>query len=128
VPHRATPLTRGLLAYDGSPKGREALFIATYLASHWNLALTVLTVLEDERATPETLEDARQYLEAHGVSAVYETRSGDVGAAILEVAEARQSEVIVMGGYGFSPVLELMLGSSVDRVLNEAQVPILICR
>lgn len=128
VPHRATPLTRGLLAYDGSPKGREALFIATYLASRWNLALTVLTVLEDERATPETLEDARQYLETHGVSAVYETRSGDVGAAILEVAEARQSEVIVMGGYGFSPVLELMLGSSVDRVLNEAQMPILICR
>lgn len=128
VPYHATPLTRGLLAYDGSPKGREALFMATYLASRWNLTLTVLTVLEDERATPETLEDARQYLETHGVNAAYETRSGDVGAAILEMVEAQQSEVIVMGGYGFSPVLELMLGSSVDRVLNEARVPILLCR
>ncbi|MGC8879230.1 MAG: universal stress protein [Anaerolineae bacterium] len=128
VPYYATPLTRGLLAYDGSPKGREALFMATYLASRWNLTLIVLTVLEDERATPETLERARQYLETHGVNAAYETRSGDVGAAILEMAEAHESEVIVMGGYGFSPVLELMLGSSVDRVLNEARVPILLCR
>ncbi len=128
VPRQATPLTRALLAYDGSPKGREALFLATYLAGRWNIALTVLTVLEDERATPETLEEARQYLETHGVTATYESRSGDVGSAILETAEAHQSEAIVMGGYGFSPVLELMLGSSVDKVLNEAQVPILLCR
>lgn len=128
VPHRATPLTRGLLAYDGSPKGREALFMATYLASRWNMALTVLTVLEEGRTTSETLEEARQYLENHEVHAVYETRTGDVGEAILDTAETRGSEVIVMGGYGFSPVLELMLGSSVDRVLNEAQVPILLCR
>jgi len=33
-----------------------------------------------------------------------------------------------MGGYGFSPVLEVVIGSSVDQVLRESRQPVLICR
>ena len=33
-----------------------------------------------------------------------------------------------MGGYGLNPMLEVILGSTVDRVLQESAVPILICR
>jgi nucleotide-binding universal stress UspA family protein len=128
VPRKATPLTRALLAYDGSPKSNEALFLAAYMAGRWNIALTVLTVIESERATSETPGEARRYLDRDSVAASFVTETGDVGEAILRAAEAEHSELIVMGGYGFSPVLELMMGSSVDRVLSEAEVPILICR
>jgi nucleotide-binding universal stress UspA family protein len=33
-----------------------------------------------------------------------------------------------MGGYGYSPLLEVMLGSTVDQVLRESSLPTLICR
>ena len=36
--------SRAILAYDGSPKADEALFIATYLTSRWPKSLTVVTV------------------------------------------------------------------------------------
>jgi nucleotide-binding universal stress UspA family protein len=33
-----------------------------------------------------------------------------------------------MGGYGFNPALEIVLGSTVDEVLRTGQLPVLICR
>jgi nucleotide-binding universal stress UspA family protein len=128
VPRQATPLTRALLAYDGSPKSDEALFLAAYMAGRWNIGLAVLTVIESERASTETLDRAREYLAARHVTARFVAETGAVGEAIIRTASAEQSELIIMGGYGFSPMLELMLGSSVDHVLSEAEIPILICR
>ncbi len=37
-------------------------------------------------------------------------------------------DLIVAGGYGSRPVLEVVLGSEVDQLLRESQRPILICR
>jgi nucleotide-binding universal stress UspA family protein len=34
----------------------------------------------------------------------------------------------VMGGYGFGPMLEVVLGSTVDEVLRTSRRPVLICR
>jgi nucleotide-binding universal stress UspA family protein len=34
----------------------------------------------------------------------------------------------LMGGYGHSPVLEVVLGSVVDTVLRASQQPVLVCR
>jgi nucleotide-binding universal stress UspA family protein len=39
-----------------------------------------------------------------------------------------QSNLIVIGSYGFNPLVEIMLGSSVDQVLRESSVPVLLCR
>jgi nucleotide-binding universal stress UspA family protein len=33
-----------------------------------------------------------------------------------------------MGSYGFSPVLEVALGSTVDQVLRRSRQPVLVCR
>jgi nucleotide-binding universal stress UspA family protein len=53
---------------------------------------------------------------------------GDVPTAILKIAAEHESNLIVMGGYGFTPVLEVLLGSAVDRVLQSSWQPVLICR
>jgi hypothetical protein len=42
VPQNVTPLSHALLAYDGSPKAQEALFVAAYLAGRWKISLVVL--------------------------------------------------------------------------------------
>ncbi|NIU60737.1 MAG: hypothetical protein GWN66_02915, partial [Pseudomonas stutzeri] len=54
-----------MLAYDGSPKADEALFVATYLSCRWDITLVVVTVIETGRTTTETLARAREYLETH---------------------------------------------------------------
>ena len=40
----------------------------------------------------------------------------------------QESDLIIMGGYGLSPVLEVVLGSAVDQILRASRRPMLICR
>jgi nucleotide-binding universal stress UspA family protein len=128
IPGATSSLTSALLAYDGSPKADEALFVATYLAGQWHIPLVVVTVIESGRATPETLSRAQTYLETRRVQATFVQENRAVAKAILETAEAHQSDLIIMGGYGSRLVLEVVLGSAVDQVLRESRKPTLICR
>jgi nucleotide-binding universal stress UspA family protein len=116
------------LAYDGSPKADEALFVATYLSCQWDITLVVVTVIETGLTTTETLAQAQKYLEKHGVRATFVKESGSVAEAILKTAKEHESNLIIMGGYGLSPVLEVVLGSGVDQVLRTSRQPMLICR
>ncbi len=130
VPGATFPLSRALLAYDGSPKAEEALFVATYVAGQWGLDLSVVSVTETDTAPAETLDRAQSYLAEHGVGATFIDieKSGPTAEAILETAQEQESDLIVMGGYGHSPMVEVVLGSAVDQVLRESLVPTLICR
>ena len=128
VPESSSSLGRALLAYDGSPKADEALFVATYLSGQWNISLVVATAVETGRTTSETLARARKYLKTHGVQAEFVQESGPVAEAILKAADEHESDLIIMGGYGLGPVLEVVLGSAVDQVLRASRRPMLICR
>jgi len=128
TPQTSKPLERALLAYDGSPKANEALFVATYLSGRWQIPLTVLSIQNNGHDAHSILSHARTYLEDHGVSASYLIENGAVGETILNIAETRDIDLIIMGGYGYNPVIEMVLGSAVDQVLRESHKPILICR
>lgn len=128
TPQTVSPLSHGLLAYDGSPKAQEALYIAAYLASKWSIPLEILSVDDSNRISQTTLDQAKEYLEIHDVRAGYFLESGSPAEAILRLSQQEKCDFIIMGGYGFSPLLEVVLGSSVDQVLRESLVPTLICR
>jgi nucleotide-binding universal stress UspA family protein len=132
VPAEPSSLSHPLLAYDGTPKAKEALFVAAYISGRWAVPLTVLTVVEGEQVTPEIQEEARDYLDAHGVDAnliaAEPEEEGTVADSILRVAEEQGCDLILMGGYGVGPVVEVLLGSQVDRVLRKSRWPALICR
>lgn len=128
VPQSATTMNHALLAYDGSPKSDEALFVSAYLAGGWNISLSVVTIPEIGRISSETLSLAKSYLNKRDVHATFIEKRGSVGDSILETAQEYQCDVIIMGGYGYTPVLEIVLGSAVDHVLRESRIPVLICR
>ncbi len=128
VPGTMPHLQHALLAYDGSPKSEEALFVAAYLSVRWSIPLVVVTVIETGRTTAEALAHAQSYLETRGGQATFVKESGSVAEAIIEVAEKHECDLIIMGGYGFSPVMEIALGSAVDKVLRTSRRPVLICR
>jgi nucleotide-binding universal stress UspA family protein len=124
----ASPLNHALLAYDGSPKAEEALFVATYLVGRWHISLTVVTVSKSPRAAEKTQARARQYLTAHGIQAGFVQGDGPAAPRILEVAQDNQSDIIIMGGYGRHPVTEVTLGSVVGAELRTSPQPTLICQ
>ncbi|MCC7359101.1 MAG: universal stress protein [Anaerolineales bacterium] len=129
VPQPTRGLERVVLAYDDSIKAREALFVAAYFAETRHLPLTVVTVKQGEAVTEDALTHARAYLEMHELKAEYLIREGEgVAPAVLGVASERSANLIVAGGYGSHPLLEAVLGSSVDQLLRETQVPVLICQ
>jgi nucleotide-binding universal stress UspA family protein len=122
------PMNRLLLAYDGSPKADEALFVATYLVTRWLKKLVVVTVKTDYTAA-DALTHAREYIESHGVlNATYVLRERPIADAILQTAAEYECDTLVMGGFGFRPVKHIVLGSTVERVLREFRNPVLICR
>jgi nucleotide-binding universal stress UspA family protein len=51
-----------------------------------------------------------------------------VAPAILRAAAEQEADLLILGGYGYSPMWEAMLGSAVDHLLRECQQPMLICK
>lgn len=127
LPGRPSPLDHALLAFDASPKAQEALLTATYLALRWGLRLTVVTV-ETEYTPATAIEYARELLTQYGVGADYVLGREDIAGVVLETAVDRACNLIIMGGFGYRPVLQVMLGSTVDKILRQYTYPILICR
>jgi nucleotide-binding universal stress UspA family protein len=118
-----------VLAYDGSPKAEEALFVAAYFAETWRAPLTVVTVAAQNFDPDSVLGHVRDYLEMHEVEAAYEVRAtGTPAEAVLSTAENKNAALILMGGYGSNPVVEAVLGSALDQVLRQSRRPVLICQ
>ena len=123
-----TDFNNALLAYDGSAKADEALFVATYYAVRWRMDLTVLTVGTQHTDTI-ALDLAREYLEKHGVTwANYVLGEEPISDAILTTAAQYNSNFLIMGGFGRQPLQHIMLGSTVEHMLREFKRPMLICR
>ena len=122
------PIRHAVLAYDGSPKAREALFVLKHMLKHWDVEATVLTV-EDAGTHNEMLQDACKYLNLSGCSSVgWRYTSGATDQAILRIMGEENADLLLMGGYGYKPLLKAFLGSTVNRILREAWFPVLICR
>ena len=127
VPHSVTEINKLLLAYDGSPKANEALFLAAYVAKQWQLPLTVVTVLE-KQVSEDTTGQAYSYLHGHNIQATFVQQTGDPAQIILDTAKNDDAGLIIMGGYGHNPLIEIAVGSVVDQVLRNSNWPIVVSR
>ena len=128
VPQKTSDLTRALLAYDGSPKADEALYLATYLSSAWEVPVVMVHVGAEEGGKDDALARARAYLQAQAAQATFLKQSGKPAEAILATAARHACDFIIMGGYGHQPVLRAVLGSTADHALRQSDIPILICQ
>ena len=131
VPGFMRPVKRLLLAYDGSPKGKEAMYIAAYLAIHWKVELYILTTYRDADQKEEMkkhINKARSYMRFGGVFYKAHLRKGLTGQNILNFVKEKHVDMVIMGSYGFAPIKEVMSGSTIDYVLDSIQIPVLICK
>lgn len=125
---KASKMKRALLAYDGSRKANEALYLAAYLASSWGTKITVLTTRERSLRETLNLQKAKGYLISQGVEdAEYVSQRGEAGPLVVETARAHKCDFVLMGGYGKGGFMEVMVGSTLDYVLREFKGPIWVC-
>jgi nucleotide-binding universal stress UspA family protein len=130
VPQRVASLSRAMLAFDGSPKAKEALFVATYMAEQWKMSVVVATICEKNPSieTHDAIAFAQNYLEKHGIQATYAQCDGPIAPTLLVMSEETQSDLIIMGGYGTSPIFNLLNDDVVDQILRGSSRSILLCR
>lgn len=127
VPGAISSFDKMLLAYDGSNKSKEALFMAAALVKQWQAQLVVVTVYEKTVLGREIIDDAHRYLELHDIEADLVLDSGEVVDVIMETAVSHNCNLIIMGGYGAQPVVEVVQGSPTNAILRRTLVPVLIC-
>jgi nucleotide-binding universal stress UspA family protein len=81
-----------------------------------------------EAAARYILKQAGGILQEAGVNVIVEDLEGPAANAILNVADVRECDLIVMGSRGYGRLVSLILGSVSYRVLAQAPVPVLIVK
>ncbi|HYM51712.1 MAG TPA: universal stress protein [Candidatus Limnocylindrales bacterium] len=134
---------RILLAVDGSDYSRDVIPAAAEVAAKFDADVFVLHVFERDlgRAgafpmeTPDEatkiVSNAVAALKAKGVQAEGEVQhaiSGHAAKHIVETAQTRNCDLIVMGSRGLSDLGGLLLGSVTHKVLQLAHVPVLVIK
>jgi nucleotide-binding universal stress UspA family protein len=87
---------------------------------HW-----IVNPREDVEAT---LEAAASEIRAAGIEVEVFARQGDPADAILDVAEERGSDLIVVGNKGMTGAKRFLLGSVPNKVSHHAPCSVLIIR
>lgn len=128
IPVNANSLQRTLLAYDGSPLSKEALFVATYLAEIWKTELTVFTAVDGSRVTREVQDDVRSYLDLHEVKADFVISEQGATEQLNRTVDERRIDLVLMGSHGGSTIRQVLIGSVLDYMLRESKVPVFVCR
>ncbi|MGB8980781.1 MAG: universal stress protein [Anaerolineales bacterium] len=127
IPGRVSSLQHVLLAFDGSPKSQEALFVATYITEQWKTKLSILTAPDDKVAKGSARDFARNYLEFNEIEADFIIKKYSA-RTLKSTADELNADLIVMGSYGARILKHITVGSSINFLLRESQIPILICR
>lgn len=143
-----------LVAVDGSEAAGHAFAHATALARAVGARITGVLVTEMWTAL-EMVGEVRRHVEhpveefekretsfadkilaaaadaAKGAGLQYESvhvRDSRVADGIVKTATARGCDLIVMGSHGRHGVNQMLVGSSVDKVLAHSKIPVLVHR
>jgi len=80
------------------------------------------------RGREETLDQAARALKASGIEVETLPREGDPADAILDVAEEKNADLIVVGNKGMTGAKRFLLGSVPNKVSHHAPCSVMIIR
>ncbi|SDJ90708.1 universal stress protein [Natronorubrum texcoconense] len=138
---QAGPIRSILVATDGSAAADEALERALGLAEQTGASVHVLAVVDTtmnpmhfgvddvdelQRTKKRLVDDlvatvGDRNVEIHGA-----IRRGRPANAILAYADENAIDTLVVGRTGRSRVADMLLGSTTDRLLREASIPVVV--
>ena len=129
-----------VLGYDESPGARRALEQAVDIAGRMTETLVVVYADEPPSRMGEeygahadalaergraALAEATAAAQAAGVTVEVELVEEKPAQALLDVADARDARLIIVGTYGESPLRSAILGSTPHKLLHWSTRPVL---
>jgi nucleotide-binding universal stress UspA family protein len=134
-----------IVATDGSPGAREALDAGFALARETGAVVTLVYVrqepppiigdpfyqlsLSHELLHARTvLADAASLAAEHGIETETEVLEGDPARGVLDLARARNADLIVVGSRGRGMVAGALLGSVSSSIVHDADRPVLVVK
>ncbi|MFN2613919.1 MAG: universal stress protein [Actinomycetota bacterium] len=119
-----------ILGVDGSENGARAQEAAFAIAKACKtLRVTIVHGAVRVEEGGRILDDAQKAASARGVRVEKELREGQhPGEALVEVADERDAQLIVVGSRGLSRARRMLMGSVSNRVAHHAPCDVLIVR
>jgi nucleotide-binding universal stress UspA family protein len=132
VPRKAVlSLNKILVASDGSPAGHKAGQIALDIAKRTGCQLTAVTAgygeLDPKQAKTIVRELAAE-AKRQDIPLIPLTPGGRPEDAIIQVATAKETNLIIMGSRGLTGLKRLFMGSVAERVIGQAACPVLVVK
>lgn len=129
---RAAPATIGAricLAWNGTAESAAAVLAALPWMQRAQ-AVRVLSADEYQRRGPAA-PDLVAYLALHGIraeTAQFRPLDREVGRGLLAAAREFDADLLAMGAYSHSRLRQLILGGVTRHVLEQATLPVMMCR
>jgi nucleotide-binding universal stress UspA family protein len=132
-----------VVGYDGSDPAKHALDrVATYGTGDDEVTLVTVAELHARAGVTEgahldpselprreqALEEAKAALAERGLQADAVVGQGDPGEAIVQIANDRSADLIIVGHRGLNPFERLLLGSVSSKVVHRATCDVLVVR
>ena len=127
----ALEFKRVLMAADDSPFSaaawQEALSITQRMESHLT-AIAVAASGGEVKAANQVVQRMEAEARLRGVPLETAVPYGRPFEAILQVAQAKKVNLIVLGSHGRTGLRRLLLGSTAERVIGQAPCPVLVVK
>ena len=120
--------SNAVIAWDGGRQALRAAKMAMPLLEKADQVDVVIIAKKPEKVLPEQVSsDIATFLARHRINVEIKVvpQSGESISDLIR-SQARESgaNLIVMGGYGHSPVREFLFGGPTRRMLEDARVPV----
>lgn len=126
------PIERILIAYDGSASAQKTLDYVASSALFKGLEVHLLNVGNDSAEATASLAVAEEKLTAQGLSVIASLQSGEavvtVATVVRDYLDTHAIDLLAIGAYGHSKIRRLILGSTTTALIQQSQVPVLLCR
>jgi len=131
VPPGATLRLEGpvLAAYDGSAPAREAFHLFALLGLDAGQPVQVAALGAGREDALKLAEEGVRILAARGIAAQPMPLTGrDVAEVVLGAVVASGARMMVMGAFGGSSLVRMLVGSTTDVLLRDCPVPVFVTR
>ena len=118
-----------LLPFDGGQPSKEALYVAAYYAARYGCQLHMLLVTNGSEKDEINRYYAQTYLERLGVNAEYLQGSSESFVAdVVSLTESLAVSTLILGGYENTSILDRVFSQSIDEILTQVTIPVMICQ
>ncbi|OJH44350.1 universal stress protein [Paracoccus sp. SM22M-07] len=122
------PITKVLVAFDGSPSAMKAIGRMSKSPVFEGLEITVLYVDNGSGRIGSRMDDAVAALKAAGLTATARTTKGEPDEALQQIVATEGFDLLVMGAYGHSRIRSLIIGSTTTAMVQAVKIPVLLYR